>query len=256
MTGLTHKAVLHLHGVDDARAIVDDGVLTDDTRTDIHIGLRRRDKCAVAQPCRSIDLAVVAHQSVGHLLGIDNLYAVAKRTTVGHRSVNLFLHHAAKRFFHLAVVEVAHHESGKLTVETIEEKDVAITHFIEHGDEVALSIGGTLGSFQRTDVGDVTFFTYGVVVDVIADILDETVVAYFHIAERGVVDARVLIEITGDFHVGFKYAQSHVAIKLHIMQVYGLEVLIYEHIAPVFGPTAIILKERYLLTVQFAVCHK
>ena len=70
------------------------------------------------------------------------------------------------------------------------------------------------------------------------------------------MDARVLIEITGDFYVGFKYAQSHVAIKLHIMQVYGLEVLIYKHIAPVLGPTAIILKERYLLTVQFAVCHK
>ena len=39
LTGLAHEAVLHLHGVIDATAVADDGVLTDDTRTDKYWGI-------------------------------------------------------------------------------------------------------------------------------------------------------------------------------------------------------------------------
>ncbi len=41
LAGLAHEAVLYLHAVDDAGTLGDDGVLDDDSRTDIYVAVNR-----------------------------------------------------------------------------------------------------------------------------------------------------------------------------------------------------------------------
>ena len=77
LTSLTNKAVLHLHRVDNAGAIVDDGVLTDDACTNIYVGLWRGDNRTVAQPGGTVDLTVVTDNGIGDLLGVDDLHTIA-----------------------------------------------------------------------------------------------------------------------------------------------------------------------------------
>ena len=77
LTSLTNKAVLHLHRVDNAGSVVDDGVLTDDACTNIYVGLWRGDNRTVAQPGGTVNLTVVTDNGIGDLLGVDDLHTIA-----------------------------------------------------------------------------------------------------------------------------------------------------------------------------------
>ena len=139
--------------------------------------------------------------------------------------------------FERLVAEMLHHEGGKLAIEVVEEDDVAVAHLVEYGDEVALAKGGSLGRLHLRDVGDIAVVADSVVVDVVACLLDEAIVADGDIAERGVVDARVFLEAGAYLDVLLHLAQSDVAIEHHAVvklrcpAFYG-----YRHPLPVLGP--------------------
>ena len=96
--------------------------------------------------------------------------------------------------FQLLVPEILHHEGSQLRVEVAEEDDVAVAHLVEDTHQMTFSVGGSFGSLYRRDVRDVALVAYGVVVDEVAHLLDEAVVANGDVTQRGVVDARMFGE--------------------------------------------------------------
>ena len=124
--GLAHKAVLHLHRIDDARSMADDGILADHTRSDIHIGLGRAQDGAVAEARRTVHLTIVADVRVGYFLRIDDLHARSEGATVGACGFDFLADEPANAVFQLLVLEMFHHESGKLTVEMLKEDEVSM----------------------------------------------------------------------------------------------------------------------------------
>ena len=139
-----------------------------------------------------------------------------------------------------------HHESCYLTVKPIKEQHIALSYLVQHRDEVAFSVSGALGSLYRTDIGDVAAITNGVVIDVVSDILYQTVVAYGNIAQRSIVDARMLIEVLRHFDAGLENAQRNLAVEHHTAQKRRLEVIVNLYVAPVLSPTAMVFKNRNL----------
>ena len=143
----------------------------------------------IAQSGSTVHLAEVVDHTVGDFLGVDNLHVVADASTLRHLGVDVGLDELANALLEFLVGEVLHHEGGELTVEVGEEDDVSFAHLIEHAHQVPLAVGGSLGGLQGRDVGDIAIVTDGIVVDEIADVLDETVVTDGHVAKCGIVDA-------------------------------------------------------------------
>ena len=132
VAGFAHEAVFHLHGVDDGASIGDDGVFTNDACTDEHRVRRRRTDGTVAQSGSTADLAAVVDDRVRDFLRVDNLHVIADGTTIGNGTLYLLVDHPANGILQRLVVEVLHHESGKLTVQVAEQNQVALAHLVEH----------------------------------------------------------------------------------------------------------------------------
>ena len=73
----------------------------------------------------------------------------------------------------------------------MEQNDIAIAHFVEHAHQVTFAIGGTLRCFHRRYVRDVTVVADVIVVNEIADFLNQAVVAHRDIAQGRIVDTCV-----------------------------------------------------------------
>ena len=114
LAGLAHEAVLHLHRVDDARALAHDGVLYDDACAHVDVGLVGRHQGAVAQPAGAVHLAVVLKNGVGDFLGVDDFHPVADDAAVGQALLHLTGDDMAQLVLHFLVAGVLHHEGGKL----------------------------------------------------------------------------------------------------------------------------------------------
>ena len=255
LTSLTDKAVLHLHGVDERRAVGDDGVLRDDSRADIDIGIFRGEERAVGQTCGSIDLTVVTDQSVGDFLGVDDLYTVADLSALGHIRVDIITDELTDLVLQLTVMEMTHHESGQLGTEGRIEHHIALSYLIEHAHEIALSIGGTLGGLYRRDIRDIAVITDIIIVDVVADILDQAVVADGDIAQGSITNAGMLEEAFGYLHIALKHADADIAVQLDILHITGTEIVGYLNRAPVLSPTILVFEESNLLICQISIRH-
>ena len=66
---------------------------------------------------------------------------------------------------------------------------------------MTLSVGGSFGSLYRRDVRDVALVAYGVVVDEVAHLLDEAIVANGDVTQRGIVDAGMLCKAVADLYL-------------------------------------------------------
>ena len=162
---------------------------------------------------------------VGNLLGIDNLYVVSYGRLVMPVTCNFLIDKSSDGIFKGLVMEMFHHESGELAVEIAEEYHVAVAHFIEHGDEVALAVSRPIGGFHRTDVADIAAVTDSIVVDVVADVLYQAVITNADVAQSGVIDARMFQEPPAHFDVLVEVTDTDFTIKHHTVHVIGLEIL-------------------------------
>ena len=106
---------------------------------------------------------------------------------------------------------------------------------------MALTIGGTLGGLHRRDIRDVAVVANRIVVDEVADFLNKTVVANGDIAQRGIVDARMLGKACGYLDHLFEDAQTDITIEYYSVEIIGTEVLSHFYSVPIFSPTAVIL---------------
>ena len=104
------------------------------------------------------------------------------------------LHHLSHSLKERSVAGIFDHEGGQLAVEPPEEDYVARSHLIEHGYHFSLAKGALIGGLHGGEVGDIAVVTYDIVVDVVPDILYQAVVSHLYVPERGIVDARVLVE--------------------------------------------------------------
>ena len=125
---------------------------------------------------------------------------------VGQCHSDVFAYHPPQAVLQLFVVGMLHHEGSSLTIEAVKEQHITLADLVEHGDEIAFAISGTLGCFESTDIRDVAAIANGVVVDVVSYILYQTVVADSDIAQCGIEDARMLIEILRHFDAGLEDA--------------------------------------------------
>ena len=149
------------------------------------------------------------------------------------------------------------HEGGELGVEVAEEDDVTVAHLVQDADQMAFAVGGALGGLHRTDVRDVAVVADGIVVDEVANLFYEAVVAHGDVAQGGIVDAGMLGEAFGDLDLLLKYTQAAMAIEQHTVEAIGREVLGYLYIFPILSPTAIALEHLDFLSSQLSVIsHK
>ena len=139
-----------------------------------------------------------------------------------------------------------HHESSQLTVQLTEDGHIAITHLVEHGDDTTLTEGGIVGCLQCADVRDVTVITDGIVIDIVAYLLNQTVVAHRHIPQRGIVDTGVLHKALGHLHHLLEGTEADITIEYHTMEIIGTEPLCHHHSLPVLCPADIILQDLNL----------
>ena len=142
LAGLAHEAVLHLHAVDDGRAVGNDRVFADHARAYEHAGLGRAHDGAVAYACGAVNLAEVVDNGVRDLLCVDDLHPVAYGSRLGHRALNVFSHEALHGRAEGGVARVLHHEGGDLARQAVERHHVAVAHLVEHRYVVALAEGG------------------------------------------------------------------------------------------------------------------
>ena len=58
-----------------------------------------------------------------------------------------------------------HHKGSQLRVQVVEENHITVTHLIQHGNQMSLTIGSTFCGLQRTDIRDITVVADSIVVN-------------------------------------------------------------------------------------------
>ena len=176
MTSLTYEAILHLHTIDNRRAVTDDRVLTDHARTDIYGVTRTVQDRAVADAGGTVDLAVVVDDRIRDLLGTDDLHIVTDDSTFRHVPFNILIDQSAYLCQDVLVGEVLHHEGSKLTVQVSEQDGITVTSLVQHRDQVSFPVGCSLCSFDDAHIRDKAVITDSIVIDISCHVLDKTVV--------------------------------------------------------------------------------
>ena len=123
----------------------------------------------------------------------------------------------------------------------MEEYHIAVAHLVEHANEVTFTKRSAIGSLHSRDVADVTVVADGVVVDKVAYLLDQAVVADGDIAQGGIIDAGMLGEALGNLYLLLEHAETDVTIEYYTMEAIGREILSYKNATPVFCPAAVLL---------------
>ena len=250
LAGLADEAVLYLHTVEDARPVGDDRVFADNSRSDVHAVVRPAHDGAVADARGSADLAVVHDDGVRYLLRTRYLHVVADGATLGCRPLDVLVDESADAVLDGFVVEVFHHEGSKLAVQVGEEDGIAVARLVQHADQVALSVGSSLGGLHHREVRYEAVVADGIVVDIAADVLDEAVVADDDVAQRGVADARMLVEAARYLDVLLKHTEEHLAIERYVAQMVRVEIVSYVDGCPVFCRTSVIFQDANLFVSQ------
>ena len=250
LTGLAHEAVLHLHGVVDTAAVTDDGVLADDTRADIHGSVTRRHDGTLQQTSGTVHLAVALDDGISDVLCIDNLHVVANDAPLGTLHAQLVLNELGEALLQHLVLGMLHHEGCQLGVQFAEDNHVAVAHLVEHGDGGTLAEGGIISGLERRDVRDKAVVTDCIVVDVVTYLLNQTVVTHAHVAEGGIVDARVLEEALGHLNLLVEFTQADIAIEHHSMEIIRFKAFGYHYSLPVFAPANIVFQN-----LDFTLCQ-
>ena len=247
MAGLTHKAVLHLHAIDDARAVAYNRVLANHSRTDIYRVVGPVQDRAVAHARGAVDLAIVVNDGIGDFLRSHNLHVIADDATLGHVAADILVDESAYLILDVFVGEMLHHECRELAIQVTEDDGVAVARLVEHRDEVALAVGGTFRGLDDAHIRDEAVVANGIVVDVSAHILDEAVVTDGHIAQGGITDAAGLHESLADFHALHKTAHAYRTIEGHISKGRGIEILAHLNGGPVLGGASMLLQDEDFL---------
>ena len=206
LAGLTHKAVLHLHRVGDAATIRDNRVFADNTSSNIYRGILRAQDGTIREPCRTINLAVVLHNGIGNLLGIDNFHTITNCATLWLGEADFFVDKSQEGIFQLLVLKVLDHECSQLGIQVMEQDNIAVAHLVEYANLMTFAISGTLGSLHGGNIGDIAVITKGIVVDEITDLLYQAVVAHRNITQGGIVDARMFGKALGDLYLFLEFA--------------------------------------------------
>ena len=139
----------------------------------------------------------------------------------------------------------------------MEEHHVAVTHLVEHTDKMTFTKRSALGSLHGRDIRDITIVTDSIVIDEVTDLLNQAVIAYDNVTQRGIVDTRVLHETLRYFYLFLENAQSDVAVENDAVEVIRRKFLSNLYTLPVFSPAAIVFQYTNLIICQKSVVsHK
>ena len=189
LTSLTHETILHLNRVVYRTAVADNRVLADHACTYEYRRVHRTHHCTLRQPCRTANLTVALDDGIGNILGIHDLHVVADIAPVGTRHAQFIFNHLLDGLLQLLVAIVFHHKCGNLTIQFTEDGHITISHLVKNGNHGAFAVCSVIGGLEGTYIGYVTVVADGVVVDIVAYLLYQTVVAHRDVTEGGVIDA-------------------------------------------------------------------
>ena len=82
-----------------------------------------------------------------------------------------------------------HHQCSNLTGQSVEQNDVTLAYFIEHRDHISLSESGSVSCFDGVNIRQITLFPYVIVIDIIADVLNQAIVSHRDITQSGIPNA-------------------------------------------------------------------
>ena len=150
-----------------------------------------------------------------------------------------------------------HHESCELAVEVMEEDYISVAHLVQHRDKVAFSVCSPLRCLHDRDVGDKTVVANRIIVDIVPNLLNQTVVPDSHIAKGRIIDAGMFEESFCYLNIFLETSQPDVTIEHDTVEELRLESLLNNlHLAPVFCPAVVILQCLNLFTGKGTVLHK
>ena len=163
------------------------------------------------------------------------------------------LHHLSHSLKERSVAGIFDHEGGQLAVEPPEEDYVARSHLIEHGYHFPLAKGALIGGLHGGEVGNIAVVTYDIVVDVVPDILYQAVVSHLYVPERGIVDARVLVESLAHLYLSVEGSYGDISVEHNPMHIVRVKPFSYSHTCPVLCLTSVFLQDVYFIPGQKSV---
>ena len=134
-----------------------------------------------------------------------------------------------------------HHKGCYLTVEFTEDGHVTVTHLVQHTDGRSFSEGSIFSSLKRTDIRDIAVIADGIIINIVTNLFNQTVVADSHITECRVIDTRMFMKPLGHLDHLVEGTQADIAIEHHSVEIIRNEILIHQYALPVLCPAYIVL---------------
>ena len=127
--------------------------------------------------------------AVGDAGSVDKAHIIADSSAAGLMLLDIFLNQFAEDTGKLGILLILDHECSDLRVQATKEHDISVAVFVQNRDNVALSESGVSGCLDCAYVANQTVVADSAVVDVVANVLDEAVVADDNVSQNCVVDA-------------------------------------------------------------------
>ena len=150
---------------------------------------------------------------------------------------------------------MSHHECCYLAGQSVIRHHVAFAHLVQHRYNVSLAIGSPLGGLHSADVRDIAVRAYDIVVDVVAYVFYQAVVANGNVTQCGVIHACASHKRFAYLDAFVERAQFYIAIKGYVFYGVGVEIVGHHYALPVFGPAVVIFQLPDFFFVQLSVFH-
>ena len=244
--GLTDVDARERRAVLDAAAVLDDEVVGDDAVAHVDGSFGAAVEGSVLEAAGSFDLRVRAHVHVFYVASVDDGHVVADGAAVRRPLGGALGRKGFQALDEAWAVAVESLEVGLVGRHAVVDGHLAAARLVEHGHVDAITESRGAVAEDDVDVLDEAVVADVVVGYIVLDVLDTAVVADGHVVQRGVEDARVLVDAAGHVETLLEAADADVAREARVA--YVLEALRISDLdaLPVLGRTALLFQLLYL----------
>ena len=254
MARLAHEAPRHRGVVRDIGAAADDEIVHDHPMADRH---RRRlvaVHAAVPQAVHAADDRVVSDPHVAQIAGVADENMASDGADGRFLRFRVLIDHPVQGLDHFGPMPVHRHHIRYLRAEVVIDLHLAAARLVQDRHFHAVTESGRALRHDQVHVLQQGVMADGVVRDVVGYVLDEAVVPYRHIVQRGVEQAGVLLQSARELEHPLETAEAHRAGKtdvFHMLQ----SGIVHIHFPPVLRFASGGAELGDLVFSQFSVSH-
>ena len=226
--------------------VLNDEVVGNDTVADMDGCLLTAVERSVLQAAGTFDLRVRAHVHILYITGIDNRHMLGNGTpragalgcALGSKPLELG--------DELGAMTVECFEISFVSGEPVVDRDLAATRLVHHCH--LYPIAETAGAVAEDDIDvlDETVVGDIVVGNIVLDVLDAAVVAYRDVVQRGIEDARVLVDAAGHLEALHEGTDSHITREAGVTDILEAGLVGHLHAQPVVRRASLLHEPRDL----------